>query len=349
VDAPPKQRNEPRSVQMRFAVLFCSTANMASPFLNSVAAKRMQPWLITGVVVGALAAAYHFAEPLHTSPGFNSSAGVHAGIHLENVPFVAYSGSRLAWSLKAKSIDITHSQYTSSAAIQSAQINEISEGTLYPSDPSENSLLPFSTAADAKQPISPDKPLLTFKAAVGHYYVGGTHPLTPDLAANYTCRWQLVLEGNVRIQTRDGDELRTDRLTMLGLTGISNHKEEQRLECDAGAVIARKDVSITANRMRYALEDHTVELLNGVRMVYKNGSVQSDRTFWELKANVVRIPDRCSGIMNESSFTAGMLTLDLKQDTIHAYGLQMFLGKDQDGMPVLPTIAQPGNVPRIKR
>ena len=334
---------------MRFAVLICSTANMASSLFHSVAARRALPWILSGAVIAALAAAYHFAEPIHSPGSMNNLAGVHAGIHLENVPFVAYSGSRQAWSLKAKSVDITHSQYSATASIQSAQINEISEGTLFPSESGDDGLLPFTATTEPRKPAAPDKPLLTFRAHTGHYYVGGSHPLTPDLAGSYTARWQLVLEGDVRVRTRDGDELKTERLTIMGLTGINNHKEEQRLECDAGAVIARKDVSITANRLRYALEDHTVELLNGVRMVYKSGAIQSERTFWELKTNVVRMPDRCSGTMDDSTFTAGMLTLDLKKDAIRATGIRVLLPQDAGDGPTLPGEHAPAKMPGLRR
>ncbi len=323
---------------------------MPPPFLQSVAATRARPWIVSAAVVCTLAVAYHFAEPIHSPGNMFNTAGVHAGIHLENVPFVAYSGQRRAWSLKAKSVDITHSQYSSAATIQSALITSITDGLLFPSDPNGNDgLLPITaqttdTAGHAKP--GKDTPLLTFKAQTGHYFVGSTHPLPPDLAANYTCRWQLQLEGGVAIRTRDGDELKTERLTILGITGISNHKEEQRLECDAGALLSRKDVSINANRLRYALEDHTVELLNGVRLVFKSGTVQSERTFWALHENVIRIPDRCSGTLNGSAFSAAMLTLDLKNETSKATGFWVELSRDSEDLPSLPGTVTPAAIPR---
>ena len=130
------------------------------------------------------------------------------------------------------------------------------------------------------------------------------------------CRRRLLLHlsGDVAITTRDGDTLRANAITVMEIVNRQTHKAEQRLQCDEGATIGRREVRIVANRMRYSIRDHTAELLDGVRATFKAGSFQSQRCFWSLEENIVRIPDPSSGMLDDNRFRAERVTLDLAND-----------------------------------
>ena len=165
----------------------------------------------------------------------------------------------------------------------------------------------------------------------GHYYIGSANALPADLNAVYAARWQLHLSGDVAVTTRDGNSLHTESLTMMELTNIKTHTIEQRLECDSGATVSRRGVKITANRLRYSLSDHTVELLDGVRCTFRGGSIQSQRVFWSLNDDVVQIPDPSTGILNGSVFAAKSITLDLRNGRQVANHGSIYFRTDKDG------------------
>ncbi len=265
------------------------------------------------------------------------------GIHLKNAPFTAYSGGRKAWSLWAKGIDLEHPEYGGAASFVSASLTDIRDGILYSVSPSEpDSALPLSSAPQQSPILSrvnissgdTTTAAVKFHAGAGHYYIGSTQALPRDLSGIYTAHWQLQLSGGVAVTTRDGNSLHTQSLTMMELTNVVTHATEQRLECDAGATVSRKGVKITANRLRYSLSDHTVELLDGVRGDFHEGSIQSQRVFWSLKDDMVQIPDPSTGILNGNEIAAQSITLDIKngKQTANHGSIYFRNGKEGDGM-----------------
>jgi len=303
--------------------------------------RRMLPWLTPTVIVCSIAGLYRWSEPRRSVPTeFANRASAGVGIHLENAPFAAYSGGRKTWSLWAKSIDLEHSPNASAGSIQSASLTDIRSGVLYSSSPTGSNLPLTSTpqpgpllsrvsSSDVDTPSGP--PAVKFHAGSGHYYIGSAQPLPGDLNSTYTARWQLQLSGGVAVETRDGNSLHTESLTIMELTNLKTHLAEQRLECDSGATVSRRGVKITSNRLRYSLNDHTVELLDGVRGTFKEGSIQSQRTFWSLNDDVVQIPDSSTGILNGSEFGAQSITLDLKNGRQVANHGSIFFRTDKEG------------------
>jgi hypothetical protein len=286
--------------------------------------RRLLPWLTPAAIAGSIAALYHWSEPkkIATNPLLRG-ASVGVSIHLDNAPFAAYSGGRKTWSLWAKSIDLEHPEYAAAGSFASASLTDIRDGVLYSVSPTEHGssqpltstpqpaqLLSRISSSDSAAPSGP--PAVKFHAGSGHYYLGSAQPLPGDLSSSYTARWQLQLSGGVAVTTRDGNSLHTESLTMMELTNLKTHGVEQRLECNAGATVIRKGVKISANRLRYSLSDHTVELLDGVRGSFREGSIQSQRTFWSLNEDTVQIPDASTGILNGNDFAAQSITLDLK-------------------------------------
>lgn len=257
---------------------------------------------------------------------------------MENAPFAAYSGGHKAWSLWAKTIDLEHSPYSTASNVQSATLSDIRDGVLYGTSPTESILslnsaprpkpLFLPAAADPTAPLGPAA--VRFHAKNGRYFVGSTQPLPGDLSANFSAHWQLNLSGDVAVQTRDGNSLNAESLTMMELTNLKTHRVEQRLECDSGATISRKGVKITANRLRYSLDDHTVELLDGVRGAFKEGDLQSQRTYWSLKDDIVQMPDPSTGILNGNRFSAESLTLYLKEGRQIANHFHIYFRTDMD-------------------
>ncbi len=322
--------------------------------------RSLVAWIIPLTLIGIVAALYRWSEPANVIPINNSSTSGKSGIVLRNAPFAAYSGGHKAWSLWAKSIELEHSQYASATSIQSAILTDIKDGVLYAT--SENqTILPLTSepavTSIAKMPVStailhnrpgahtapgpepaPDAPLgpvlLRFHAKSGHYTLGTAQDLTGDLTSTYTSKWRLQLEGNVAVTTRDGDSLHTESLMIIDLTNIKTHKEEQRLECNSGATISRKDSKITANKLRYALNDHTVELLDGVRGTFRTGNIQTQRTFWILDQNIIQVPDPSAGTLNGNQFSASSLTMDLKNGTQSANSLRIIFRTDSEGRPI---------------
>jgi hypothetical protein len=94
-------------------------------------------------------------------------------------------------------------------------------------------------------------------------------------------------------------------------------------------------VHITSNRLRYSLSDRTVELLDGVRGVTKEGNIQSQRAYWSLKDDVVQIPDPMTGTLNGNDFSADSLTLDLKNGTQSANHGIIYFRTDREGFPIV--------------
>jgi hypothetical protein len=118
---------------------------------------------------------------------------------------------------------------------------------------------------------------------------------------------------------------------MMELTNNKTHGVEQRLECNSGARVTRRGVTISANRLRYSLSDHTVELLDGVRGAFKEGSIQSQRVFWSLNDDVVQMPDLSTGILNGSNFATQSVTLDLKNGLQIANHGSIYFRTDSEG------------------
>jgi hypothetical protein len=309
--------------------------------------RKLLRWLVPVAIIGAVAGLYKWSEPSKTVSGqFVHGASVGVSIHLENAPFAAYSGGRKTWSLWAKGIDLEHPQFAGPGSFQSAALTDIRDGILFSVSPTlHESNIPLTSTpqgllqpsrTDPSQPSAADpEAAVKFHAASGHYYVGTIQPLPGDLNINYSARWQLRLSGGVAIATRDGNSLHTESLTMMELTNIKTHAIEQRLECDSGATVSRKGVSITANRLRYSLSDHTVDLLDGVSGSFKEGNIQSQRVFWSLNDDTVQAPDPSTGILNGNDFSAQSIMLDLKNGLQAANHGRIYFRNYKEGEPLL--------------
>lgn len=349
---------------------------MAEPLRYRRSFRRIARWgLFLGLVIGVFLL-YRWSDPYRLSGGNLPAAPATtttATIHMENAPFSAYPNGHKAWSLWAKSVDLEHPPYTPVTSFQSATLTDLRNGVLYASSPRETMLPPTegsqpppaphlsqqkttglpapSNPSLAKQgedtptgqgkepddsaPLGP--PLAYFRAQHGRYLQGQAEPLEADLSLNYTLQWQLKLSGDVDIKTPQGDELHTEALTILELTNLRTHQTEQRLQCDSGATIMRKDVKILANRLRYTLTDHTVELLDGVHGVFKDGAIQAERVFWALQDNVIRAPDTSTGTIQGQNFSAEGLVLDRHRHMDTANRMILYFRSDKEGQLELPS------------
>ena len=345
---------EPRSAPALRGLSFW-TGSMNSAFWYRTSVQRSITWFILVGITLAIYGLYRWSEPTRVAPGTASHGSPRVGIHLENVPFAAYSGGHKAWSLWAKGIDLEHSPYSSATSIQSATLTDIRNGVLYASSDTD-AMLPVTmgttpptagaTGNQHSQPagkpdhtIDPTGPLgppaVKFHAHSGRYFIGASERLPGDLSATFTAKWQLRLEGDVTVVTRDGDSLHAESLTIMQIVNQHTNRVEQRMQCDTGATVTRRDVKISANWLRYTLRDHTVELLDGVRAAFKAGNVQSERCFWMMSDDMVRIPDAATGTLDGNKFRANGLVLDMKHGQYTVSSGKILFQQESDGIPVI--------------
>lgn len=312
---------------------------MSKPERTGLHAVRGLRWLLaTALLIGGFYAVYRLYRWAEPSPGafgpFPNTAGTIVTMRMENAPFEGYTQGHKSWSVWAKRLDFERLSGSSFSSIQSISITDIREGKLFkvPDTPAVSPSAPAS-----KQDSSPvthaASPTATFRARQGRYAINNLEPLPPDLLMSYTVQWQFKLLDDVDFRTRDGDELHADSMTILEMNNRRTGRLERRILCEKGATIRRKDTKIIANQMRYNPDERLVECLGGVRGTFKNGTVQTERAFWSLNEQVLRCPDKVSGVVDAGTFEADSLIIDQKRGLRRANGFHIrFRNREEDSL-----------------
>ncbi|HZO87695.1 MAG TPA: hypothetical protein VFB38_05090 [Chthonomonadaceae bacterium] len=282
---------------------------------------------LLGLAVG-LYLAYRWANSTaDTWPHAAYTAARTVAVRLESTPFENYVRGHKTWSLWAGRIDLERLPGAALTSIQSATISDIRNGKLYQPPPEADSGEgPTALPSGNSIPSPPDgsalargePPTATFHARRGRYAVGLLDPIPADLRPLYEVRWQFKLEGGVDFQTRAGDRLRAESLTILDLINRRTRRPERRILGPSGAQVTLKDVQLSANQVRYDPDERTVECLGGVRGTFKDGAIQAERVFWSLKDQVIRCPETATGTFQGMPCTWEGLTLDLKRRRLYA-------------------------------
>jgi hypothetical protein len=261
---------------------------------------------------------YGWANGPNTVPVINNGPQNDVAIRLTDAPFTGVNAGRKTWSLWAAQIDVIRVPGVELASTQRAILTDIRDGKLYGvpgrDSPQEGSgAAAHSVAAVTRSPgkAESDKPIATFKADSGVYAVRELEAIPPEIALNFAVQWQFKLSGHVSFLSQSGDRMQSDRLTIFEMVSNRTHRLEQRVVFDNGATVTHKDARITANRARYSPRERSVECIDGVRSVTKDGWFQTDRLFWSLKDRTIFCPDTTSGENKGSRFTATSLSMDL--------------------------------------
>jgi len=260
--------------------------------------------------------AYRWAGPLQNwTPPVRNGGGGSVTIRLTDTPFAAYIDGARTWSIHAGQVDILRLPNAALTSVQSATILDIRNGTLYepPARPMTNGGALTARVMEAGAPArNSGLVAATFHAKRGHYSAGLLEAIPPDLDMLYTTQWQFRLEGDVVFQTRSHDVLTAPSMTIYNLVSRKTGRPEQRVVCDKGARMTHKGIELTANTMRYNPKERTVDCYSGVRGVYKQGSVQSERVYWSLDNEILRCPETATGKIQDMPFQAEGITLDVK-------------------------------------
>ena len=284
-------------------------------------------WCGVAAFFTAAILAYRWAEP---SPAVlaarNAAGGGGATVRLLDTPFAGYINGARSWSIRAGQVDILRLPNATITNIQSADIEDIREGSLY-EPPSirvpaagvaVTRVMQAGGASPESGPVS-----ATFKAKHGHYSAGALQAVPADLEMLFTVQWQFKLSGDVVFRTRANDVLSAPAMIVYSLLNRKSGLPEQRVLCDQGATLTHVGIAVTANSLRFNPKDRTVECLSGVRGTFKEGSVQAERVYWSLADEVLRCPESATGIIQGMPFSAEALTLDVKHRRHHGNRLRI--------------------------
>ncbi|HEV2472249.1 MAG TPA: hypothetical protein VGS41_06260, partial [Chthonomonadales bacterium] len=283
---------------------------------------------VLGLACG-IAWVYRWAEPAG-SPNYSLSRIQPAGeasIRLVNTAFSSSAAGHRTYSLWAGEIDIDRMPGMGLSNIQAATIHNIRNGVLYePGSPSGG-----VPALKGSQGSESGAVAATFHADQGRYSVGNLDPVATDIALLYTVRWQFKLTGDVLFQTVRGEKLRAQSIDILDMVERRTGKAERRVLCDSGAAVSLQDATIHAGYARYDPAGRTVDCLDGVRGAFRDGSLQSDRMFWQLAQGDIRCPGPASGVYRGADFTGQGVVIDLHRRTLEANSFQgVIRNQDED-------------------
>lgn len=282
-------------------------------------------WLVpVGFVIGVFLVYRWAGGTSGEAPRAYVAPAAHATLRLSETPFVNYVAGRKSWSLWAKQIDLERLPGATFANIQNASLTDIRVGKLYAEPDGKSRVVP-TDGAEISMVRDTEKPIATFHARSGLYTLGQSDSIPPELNLTYQVSWQFKLMGGVDFRTREGDRLQTESLAIIELVNRKTGRPLRRIFCDAGAQVTYGTAKLIANRVRFDPSDRTVECLEGVRGVYRDGSLQTERLFWQLKPQLIHCPDLTSGASQGTPYTADNLTIDLgrRRLTASRMGLEM--------------------------
>lgn len=268
-------------------------------------------------LVAGLFILYRWAEPTSTfSASTTPTQSPTVTMRLENAPFESYTNGHKSWSVWADKIDLERTSGAAMSMIQSATIEGIRDGALYK--------LPGKTSIPtASSQSSSGIVTANFSARKGRYSAQNLDSMPPEWAQNYTLQWQFRLMEDVKLQTREGEKLTADSMTLFELVNRRTGLPEHRIVWDSGAEMMSKKVHVHANQMRMDPGERLVECMNGVRCSYPDGAVQTERAFLSLKDSILRCPDPASGTDKKMQYTADGLVMDIKKHKLNANRVQM--------------------------
>ncbi len=307
--------------------------------------------LLIGGLAGTVAI-YRWAEP--SSPpiaSIQNASGTNVAIRLENAPFVGHSNGFKTWSLQAGKIELERLPGGSLSNIESIDLTDIRDGLLFPAPPPPKAIpgtstpsLPGPDAPAATLPketeinrITPESETsygpwnAQFHAKHGHYRSGLLTVLPPELAPLYRLQSEFRLSGGVDFLTREGDHFQAQSITILDLLSKQANRSERRVMCDDGMKVSRKDAQVSANQARFDTTSRTVECLGGARAVIPDGTLQAERMYWSLDAQVLRCPETTTGVLEGIPFTAEGLVVDMKNHRAHANHIRLELRNEVQG------------------
>ncbi len=295
-------------------------------------------WSGAGCFAFGVYCVYRWAAPSAQSLAavLTPPQGSSVNLELEDAAFENFAGGAKNWSLKAGRILLERNAGSGATSLQSADIEDIREGSLFAAPEGGGSgeqsghtpVRAFSSHASASDVARPglDAAMTqsgadasaglmtaTFSAQHGRYVIGATEGLPSELLLAYAVQWQFRLTGNVKIRTREGYQLNAPSILILELFNRHTAKVERQMLCEQGAQVRAKGASLQANQARYNAASQTVECLGGVHGAMQKDSIQGDSMHWSLKDNIIRCPESASGIWQGAPFTAFNLTLDVKR------------------------------------
>ncbi len=307
---------------------------------------RLLGWTVgIGGLLGAVIL-YRWAEP--SSPpaaSVQNASGTNVAIRLENVPFVGHSNGFTTWSLRAGRIELERLPGGSLAGIESIDLTDIKDGLLFPAPPPPKAV-PTPAPAPAVSGLPPQTEInkispesettygpwsAKFQAKRGHYRSGLLTVLPPELAPMYRLQAEFRLSNGVDFRTREGDHFEAESITILDLLSKQSSRAERRILCDNGMKVTRKNAQVTANQARYDTQGRTVECLGGARATIPDGTIQAERMFWSLDAQVLRCPETTTGVLQGVPFVAEGLVVDMKNHTAHANRIRFDLRNELKG------------------
>jgi hypothetical protein len=318
-------------------------------FLGRAVAWALLPALAVGIFF-----AYRWGERQRASPTIRPVTGASGvTVRLENAPFQGYTNGRLAWALRAEQIDVQRVPGGSLANVANATLTGIRDGALYEIPAEVKPVLTASSATGTSPPprsettSSKETPLFattrpktppaaTFHARQGFYTLGETEPLPPQLSTIYTVQWRFKLVGNVDFQTRTGERLRADTLTILELMHRRTWRVERRILCETGVRVTSKKVEALSNHAEYFPKSRTVECSGGVRGTSGDVTIQAERLFWFLGEETIRCPETVQGTRRGIPFTAEGLVVDLKRNRFRASRARLEIRTEEAGDFGLP-------------
>ncbi len=296
--------------------------------------RRTLLWLIPlSLLVFSIYYVYRWAEPNPDDlrRALEPVVKKKAYLRLENAPFSASVENRKTWEVFAQKIEVEQMPGASVSDLQSATLTGIKDGKLYD--------LPRELTGDKSEPKNvTEKVEAVFRADAGRYAVNDTDPLPAELAMLYRAKWQLKLSGNVQIKTALGDALDAPVLTVLELERARDRKIERRILCPEGAAltIGRKNgktARLKANLIRFNPDERTVEALKGVAAVLSEGTAQTEHVYYDLKQEILLLPENSSGTLDGIEFIAQNLVIDLKHGTRRTKHARLQISEDRIASP----------------
>lgn len=279
---------------------------------------------------------YVWAEPHPSAMRFPFAGKSNAAytMRMENMAFTNFVNGHKSWSVNAKRLDVERDPFGAFSSIHNATLAGISNGALYSAAPDNRPQHVSFSSRDSS--LHPEQPVARFRADQGRFTLNPTEAPSADISLNDRVIWQFTLSHNVVFTTRDGDQFKTDAMTIAQVTAQTGGNEHQRIVCDSGATIQHQGVIVQANQVRFSPQDRQVECLGGVRVRSKLDTLQAERLFWSFADQTLRCPEAATGVVRGAPFTATNVTIDTRRHQISANHVQGELRMENTSLSSAP-------------
>ncbi|MDE2126617.1 MAG: hypothetical protein KGJ62_08510 [Armatimonadetes bacterium] len=266
-----------------------------------------------GIALTAAGVAAVYREGARFNPTASPPVGPagERSIELDNVDFACTVGGAALWRIHADRITM-RAVAGAIGAMQEAHCAGL-RGSVYQS---RGTGAPELTPSDAAMPHqSPDA---DFTAASGDWDVGGSTPLPASLAFLFNERWQLQLDGGVKLSLRNGHRLAAARMVIYELLNRATQHVERRVVCSSGAKVSVGKATMTAGGVVYDPHDRSVEADGGVGVTIQQAHLSASRAFWLTASQTLRCPEQSTGVVRGIRFQwTGLVVSMAKSDAIY--------------------------------